>query len=150
MCFIEKCTFTHLAGTERHQQNLQSPYQQNASHNIPKSFSHNNYDQRFIQPPNVQYSAYSNYLQQNNPKKHRGEFLYQQNDFPPLNSSNDAKMTEISLSIKQLQKNMEFLMHSVQFKDATAPPRLQPNFQQVSHQPMPSQFSYNSGEAKNP
>ena len=72
MCFIENCTFTHLAGTERHQQNLQSPYQQNASHNIPKSFSHNNYDQRFIQPPNVQYSAYSNHFQQSNPKKHRG------------------------------------------------------------------------------
>ena len=150
-CYLEKCTFAHLAGTERHRRYFSPQPNQHHPGLIPNSsFPQNNQDMRFSEAqryqPNVHFSTQSRNIHPTNIRKQREEFLYQQKDFPPLSSTNDVKMNEISLSISQLQKSIDFLMHSVQFKDAPPQPRLQPNFHQIPpHAPNPVSYS----EAKN-
>ena len=156
-CYCENCTFAHLSGTERSQKDILPQQFQPSSNLYQNHSSHNGHGQWYRHSQNAQYSVPANnglannvqrnhvqrsHFQRNNVTKPRESFVYQQKHFPPLPSINEDRTTELTLYIQQMQKSIEFMMQSVQFKDGTNQTRVNPNIHQTTLQDMPNNFSY--------
>ena len=114
-CYSETCTFAHLSGTERYENQLPP------SHNLynQSNFRQHDFDsqnQYRPEPRNVstyQNSKYSSYVRPSFQRSRDEGFRYKNSDFPPLTASQPDRMDEMSSSIKQMQKCIEYIMQNL-------------------------------------
>lgn len=132
-CFSTECTFAHLNGTERRDKGFKSGINdQSRPGNYPTPNHPIHSTERFDG---------SNWNRNQSNARRREEFLYHNDDFPPLPSVKEDKIAELSLSIRQIQKSIEFIMQSVQLKDGVNQTRDYSN-NQATTRTFPNGFNY--------
>ena len=140
-CYSYNCTFAHLAGTERYERHFSLPNQH--SNNKSQSNQHEFYVQNRYrsQPRNRLYEKNSGHSYNVQPNmlqtEHKG-YRYNSRDFPPLTSLQPNRVDELSLSIKQMQTCIDYLMQSFNYNGQQH--HIANNYQRGSFQP---QQTYN-------
>lgn len=156
-CLSQTCTFAHLQGTERFERkNLTEKI--NYSH--PHPYKHedtNSWYRPYMQHRSRHWdknrSTNTFIGERPNAPTYPKTFMYRKQDFPELSSpSTESKLTDMSNTLIQVQKSIDFLMSLIPRSEA--PP--QPSPQQSAHlrerlnnHPPQHPYSYSREEAKN-
>lgn len=123
-CLLPDCTFVHLQGTERHERNFPNQYFEHKPdlyHDV--RYHQNSNKQGYKSYINRGYPSFSTERRELPTTRPRDDFKYQSEDFPPLSSSTNTKLAEMSDSIIQVQKSIEYLMQLVPRHDAQSFPQ---------------------------
>lgn len=100
-CNNANCTFAHLQGTQRY---YDKPHNYDDNRASTRKFRNS----RNFNISNTSRQLAEKYYPNLSNKK---DFLYDQNDFPPLVSNNNERMEEFSTAIHKLQGSINFLLH---------------------------------------
>ena len=121
-CLSAECTFAHLYGTTRVENktreelysydhhHFKSPLYKHTEYHAPTSLHQpaNRHEVRRHQPMHTQHNHFSKAPVDG--RVSYDEFVYKNSDFPPL-SSHEDKISQISSTLTQMQKCIDYLMH---------------------------------------